>query len=80
MLDTLLELQTRDTAIDRLTHRRDTLPERAALESVRAELTAAGAQLAEQPPPRPARSQQRLVASPNVVAAAPDAACSSRGP
>ena len=38
MLDTLLELQTRDTAIDRLRHRRDTLPERAALESVQGEL------------------------------------------
>lgn len=47
MLDTLLELQTRDTAIDRLTHRRDTLPERTALESVHGELTVAGAQLAE---------------------------------
>jgi uncharacterized protein len=46
MLDTLLELQTRDTAIDRLRHRRDTLPERAALESVRTELDAAREQLA----------------------------------
>ena len=47
MLDTLLELQTRDTAIDRLRHRRDTLPERAALESVRTELSTLGEQLAE---------------------------------
>jgi len=42
MLDTLLELQTRDTAIDRLRHRRDTLPERAALESVQAEQATVG--------------------------------------
>jgi uncharacterized protein len=47
MLDTLLELQTRDTAIDRLRHRSDTLPERAALESVRTELGTVGKQLAE---------------------------------
>jgi predicted nucleic acid-binding Zn-ribbon protein len=47
MLDTLLELQTRDTAIDRLRHRRDTLPERAALESVQVELVTAGQQFAE---------------------------------
>jgi uncharacterized protein len=47
MLDTLLELQTRDIAIDRLRPRRDTLPERGALESVGAELAAARAQLAE---------------------------------
>jgi predicted nucleic acid-binding Zn-ribbon protein len=47
MLDTLLELQTRDTAIDRLHHRRDALPERAALESVRTELITLGVQLAE---------------------------------
>jgi len=62
MLDTLLELQTRDTAIDRLTHRRDTLPERAALESVRGELTAAGAQLAEATARREdvAREEQRF--------------------
>src|SRR5262249_14180684 len=45
MLDTLLELQTRDTAIDRLRHRRDTLPERAALESVQAEQATVGAGL-----------------------------------
>jgi uncharacterized protein len=45
MLDTLLELQTRDIAIDRLRHRRDTLPERVALESVRSELEAARLQL-----------------------------------
>jgi predicted nucleic acid-binding Zn-ribbon protein len=47
MLDTLLELQDRDTSIDRLRHRRDTLPERAALESVRTELTALRTQLDE---------------------------------
>src|SRR5260370_8109163 len=62
MLDTLLELQTRDTTVDRLTHRRDTLPERAALESVRSELTAAGAQLAEVTAQREevAREEQRF--------------------
>ena len=47
MLDTLLELQTRDTATDRLRHRRDTLPERAALESVRGELGTVDQQLAD---------------------------------
>lgn len=47
MLDTLLELQDRDTAIDRLRHRRDTLPERAALESVQTELTGVREQLSE---------------------------------
>jgi len=47
MLDTLLELQDRDTAIDRLLHRRDTLPERAALESVQTELTTVRKQLDE---------------------------------
>ncbi|HMG26557.1 MAG TPA: C4-type zinc ribbon domain-containing protein [Acidimicrobiia bacterium] len=46
-LDTLLELQTRDTAIDRLRHRRDTVPERAALESTQAELGALRQQLAD---------------------------------
>jgi predicted nucleic acid-binding Zn-ribbon protein len=46
MLGNLLELQTRDTAIDRLRHRRDTLPERAALESAQAELEALRQQLA----------------------------------
>jgi predicted nucleic acid-binding Zn-ribbon protein len=62
MLDTLLELQTRDTAIDRLRHRRDTLPERAALESVRTELSAAGTQLAEVTAQREevAREEQRF--------------------
>src|ERR671923_243800 len=34
MLDTLLELQDRDIAIDRLRHRRDTLPERAARDGI----------------------------------------------
>jgi predicted nucleic acid-binding Zn-ribbon protein len=61
-LDTLLELQSRDTAIDRLHHRRDTLPERAALESVRGELGAAGQQLAEATSRREeaAREEQRF--------------------
>jgi uncharacterized protein len=61
MLDTLLELQTRDTIIDRLRHRRDTLPERAALESVRTELNTAGTQLAEVTAQREevAREEQR---------------------
>jgi predicted nucleic acid-binding Zn-ribbon protein len=47
MLDTLLELQARDTAIDRLRHRRDTLPERAELDAARTELAAAGKHLAD---------------------------------
>jgi uncharacterized protein len=47
MLDTLLELQTRDSAIDRLRHRRDTLPERTALEAVRTELSTIRERLAE---------------------------------
>jgi uncharacterized protein len=62
MLDTLLELQDRDIAIDRLRHRRDTLPERAALESVRAELNEGGARLAEATARREgvAREEQRF--------------------
>jgi predicted nucleic acid-binding Zn-ribbon protein len=62
MLDTLLELQTRDTAIDRLRHRRDTLPERAALESVRTELGTIRDQLAEASGRREevAREERRL--------------------
>lgn len=62
MLDTLLELQTRDTAIDRLRHRRDALPERAALESVRAELGTVQQQLAEATDRRGevAREEQRF--------------------
>jgi predicted nucleic acid-binding Zn-ribbon protein len=62
MLDTLLELQDRDTAIDRLRHRRDTLPERAALESVRAELNEAGGGLADATSRREevAREEQRF--------------------
>ena len=62
MLATLLELQDRDTAIDRLRHRRDTLPERAALESVRTELNDAGARLAEATSRREevAREEQRF--------------------
>jgi predicted nucleic acid-binding Zn-ribbon protein len=47
MLDTLLELQSRDTAIDRLRHRRDTIPERAALEADRTQLGAVEKELAE---------------------------------
>jgi predicted nucleic acid-binding Zn-ribbon protein len=62
MLDTLLELQTRDIAIDRLRHRRDTLPERAALESVRSELDVRRQQLAEATARREeaAREEQRF--------------------
>lgn len=62
MLDTLLELQTRDTAIDRLRHRRDTLPERAALESVQAEQGAVAQQVAEATARREevAREEQRF--------------------
>ena len=62
MLATLLELQDRDTAIDRLRHRRDTLPERAALESVRTELNDAVARLAEATSRREevAREEQRF--------------------
>jgi uncharacterized protein len=47
MLDTLLELQARDIAIDRLRHRRDTIPERAALDAVRTDLSAVEKQLAD---------------------------------
>jgi predicted nucleic acid-binding Zn-ribbon protein len=47
MLDTLLELQARDAAIDRLNHRRDAVPERATLDEVRTELTAVEKQLAD---------------------------------
>ncbi|HYU38929.1 MAG TPA: C4-type zinc ribbon domain-containing protein [Acidimicrobiia bacterium] len=47
MLDTLLELQSRDTAIDRLRHRRDTIPERAALDAARVELETVQKQLAD---------------------------------
>jgi uncharacterized protein len=47
MLDTLLELQDRDIAIDRLRHRRDTIPERAALDAVRTELAAVDKHLAD---------------------------------
>ena len=62
MLDTLLALQTRDTAIDRLRHRRDTLPERAALERLSTELSTAGTQLAEVTAQREevAREEQRF--------------------
>jgi predicted nucleic acid-binding Zn-ribbon protein len=47
MLDTLLELQDRDTAIDRLRHRRDTIPERATLDAVRTELATVDKELAD---------------------------------
>ena len=47
MLDTLLELQDRDIAVDRLRHRRDTLAERAALDTVRTELEAVEKRLAD---------------------------------
>jgi uncharacterized protein len=47
MLDTLLELQARDTAIDRLRHRWETIPERAALDAVRTDLTAVEKQLGD---------------------------------
>lgn len=62
MLDTLLELQTRDIAIDRLRHRRDTLSERASLESVQAELAALRQQLVEATARREevAREEQRF--------------------
>jgi uncharacterized protein len=46
-LDTLLELQERDIAIDRLRHRRETLAERGALVSARTELEAVEKQLAD---------------------------------
>lgn len=47
MLDTLLELQARDTSIDRLRHRRETIPERGALDAARSELAAVENQLAD---------------------------------
>jgi uncharacterized protein len=47
MLDTLLELQSRDTAVDRLRHRRDTIAERATLDAARAELERIEKQLAD---------------------------------
>jgi predicted nucleic acid-binding Zn-ribbon protein len=46
-LDTLLELQARDTAIDRLRHRRETIPELAALDAVRTDLAAHEKRLAD---------------------------------
>lgn len=46
-LDTLLELQDRDIAIDRLRHRRDTIPERVELDAMRTELAAVDKQLAD---------------------------------
>jgi predicted nucleic acid-binding Zn-ribbon protein len=62
MLDTLLELQTRDTAIDRLRHRRDALSERAALESVQTELGTMQQQLGDATARREdvAREEQRF--------------------
>jgi uncharacterized protein len=47
MLDTLLELQFRDTAVDRLRHRRDTIAERATFDAARAELERIEKQLAD---------------------------------
>lgn len=44
-LEPLLDLQERDLALDRLRHRRDTLPERAALAAAEAEVAALQAQL-----------------------------------
>ena len=46
-LDTLLEVQQRDIAIDRLRHRRETMPERPALDSARTELAAVDEQLVD---------------------------------
>ena len=46
-LHRLLEVQERDTALDQLTHRRDTMPERAALAARRKEITALDAELTD---------------------------------
>jgi hypothetical protein len=46
-LEALLTVQERDTALDRLRHRRSTLPERAELEAVSAELRARAVERAE---------------------------------
>lgn len=61
-LDTLLDLQEHDLAIDRLRHRRETLPERSALASVRDELTGIERELSTVVPQRDevAREEQRL--------------------
>ncbi len=58
----LLELQDHDTAIDRLVHRRATLPERAALESANARLAEIAGRLAEVTTARDqvAREERRL--------------------
>ncbi len=58
----LLELQDHDTAIDRLVHRRATLPERAALESANARLAEIATRLAEATAARDevAREERRL--------------------
>jgi len=47
MLDTLLDLQERDTAADRLRHRRETVEERAALEAAEGRLGEVEARVAE---------------------------------
>lgn len=62
MLDTLLELQSRDTAIDRLRHRRDTLPERATLDTARTDFGVLEKQLADATPRRDeaAREERRF--------------------
>jgi uncharacterized protein len=62
MLDTLLELQSRDTAVDRLRHRRDTIAERATLDAARAELERIEKQLADATGPRDdvAREERRF--------------------
>ena len=46
-LETLLEVQDRDTALDQLRHRRATMPERAALDDVENRITALDAALGE---------------------------------
>ena len=58
----LLQLQEHDTAIDRLVHRRTTLPERAALEAANARLVEIAARLAEVTAARDevAREERRL--------------------
>jgi predicted nucleic acid-binding Zn-ribbon protein len=61
-LERLLDLQERDLAIDRLRHRRDTLPERAALAAIQADLDAIERERAGIAPQRDeaAREEQRL--------------------
>lgn len=61
-LDTLLELQDLDLGLDRLRHRRDTLPERDKLATVERDLTQAERELADVRPQRDeaAREEHRL--------------------